>query len=366
MEGVAIQVQLEVGRQYQVIPSFVDSKCTENIFSIQLAENEDILDLIQQYCNDLNNDVIAVDPDKIVPHAVCIAKYDDDDASYYRGFIETVDKTKGKATITFFDYGNTEDVSIQDIAQIPEMVRTFVPQAYLCEWKHSTKKGLYKLYNSQCDEVEILVKVISKRYDERARSMIYSVCIPALEVVEEKAAELKAVGPVGSGTENVLVKEAVPAPSVLEAEELTTLANTLLKTETVKEPERHVNAPPVASALTINAASNPIQLGSTSTSTTIASNALQLGKLESTSPIKAGLSSSVATMTIPLPHGQQMQNGAGASNAGTEIGPSGMKEEYNKKFEECATLLKTDLEFFDVMCTMYASFMTILDKKEKK
>src|SRR5271156_5058881 len=106
MEGVPVQVELPVGMQYQVIPSYVDTKCSASIFNVQLVQNEEIQDLIQEHCNERNKDLVAFDPEKLRPGSMCIAKYGED-SNYYRGFIDAVDKERRKATVTFFDYGNT-------------------------------------------------------------------------------------------------------------------------------------------------------------------------------------------------------------------------------------------------------------------
>jgi hypothetical protein len=377
--GIPAPGAMGIGKEYKIIPSSVGRRSVTGIFYGQLVDNEEILDTIQKYCNEHNTDIISIDPEEIVPGKICIAKYGED-SNYYRGAIQMVDKVEEKATINFFDYGNTETVFLKDTAQIPDLARMFVQQAYVCKWKNYTKPGWRKLYDAEGEENDVKVKILESTYDEVAKNMVYTVSIPDLEVTAAEpvnaAVNVKVEKMVDAPTEISAGKPAVVQPIPVEP----VVAKAEIPTE-AKAVDNLVPATPNPIP-----ADKPLQKQGTTTST----------KTEPPVPVIASTLDQVKieapSTAPPVPHYEakvELQTPAPISGTasfsppvvieGPEIqtatcgtmtieqheqasgGGESMKS-YASMFQECSNLLKTDPECHDAICSAIASCGMFLEK----
>ena len=100
----------------------------------------------------------------------CVAKYSEDD-SWYRGMIEA---TNGPScTVSFVDYGNSEDISVEDIYPANDSIADIPVQAFKCSLLGIVPTGRFITVSVRTFLVRQLVVVKKVR-------IYYNVCSTAI------------------------------------------------------------------------------------------------------------------------------------------------------------------------------------------
>jgi hypothetical protein len=217
---------LQVGKEYIIIPSFVGRKSINGIFHSQLTDNREIMEMIVDLCNQTNTDVVPVDKENVKFGSLFMAKYGDKPKFYRAMVVEPIDKDdeESKAVVDFYDYGNTETVSLKDAAQMPDLADIFVQQSFVCKWKDQTKKAWKQLLIAHFEEYDIKIKILKCKFDKVAETSVYTIEIMDIEkqVKEAAAADKEAVPPldVVDGAEVTAAVQPILEPAVAPKAEM--------------------------------------------------------------------------------------------------------------------------------------------------
>jgi hypothetical protein len=370
---------LQVGEEYKIMPSFVGRKSINGIFHSQLSDNREIMEMIVDLCNPPNTDVVPVDKEQVKFGSLFMAKYGDKPKFYRAMVVEPIDAEKSEATVDFYDYGNTETVSLNDAAQMPELADIFVQQSFVCKWKDQTKKAWKQLLIAHFEEYDIKIKILKCKFDKVAETSIYTIDILDLEkqVKEAAAADKAAVPPldVVDGTEAPAVVQPIQEPAVApKAEMKEAIAVEAVnpvpvtrdplpagpsshKEDTAVQPE--AERPVVAIASTSTLVQEKIEVHATPTASVVPPIATQASLV--------ALEVEIQTASVPASgdsqvgiEGHEIQNAAAAATSGTAAAgdqqqhgqASGYQANGNGNaamFQQIANLLNNDPEFVDTI-----------------
>lgn len=115
---------VEIGKHYNAYASFDDSP---GKFWIQFSERSESLGNLMETLNstEIVGSLQPLPTTSMYPGVACCCIYDED-GSYYRAEIVSVNRSEKKATICFVDYGNYASVMLPEIKQLPPLM-AFIP-----------------------------------------------------------------------------------------------------------------------------------------------------------------------------------------------------------------------------------------------
>lgn len=100
------------------------------MFYCQSADSEELNKITLSASEFANTVDKRIDPDDLSPGTPCIALFYDDKL-WYRA--EVINNKGDELSVLFVDYGNTSQVSITDVREMPPLLVEIPPQAFLCE-----------------------------------------------------------------------------------------------------------------------------------------------------------------------------------------------------------------------------------------
>lgn len=121
------QQELLDGQQLEVYVTAINDTQT---FWCQSANSEE-LDRITESVSEaaVQADGMYINPKDLFPGRPCIALFSDDQL-WYRA--EVISKDGNNMSVLFVDYGNTSQVQVTDVREIPPLLADIAPQAFLC------------------------------------------------------------------------------------------------------------------------------------------------------------------------------------------------------------------------------------------
>ncbi|XP_039755732.1 maternal protein tudor-like isoform X2 [Pararge aegeria] len=207
---------LPLGSRQSVLVSYVDS-CIK--FYVQLSDNIDklnaVMDAVKAHCENSSS------PGELPVGAACCARFPDDD-NWYRAIVR--DMKGNRVVVAYVDYGNEQEVNVEDLRTITSDLIRLPAQAMKCALKGFENRPVETKTSNQLEMIALektlmahVVGVLSN--DTMIVTLVDDTDVPPLDVARKmnqlsqpRSVEAKATAPIQKATETI----SSPEGSVLD------------------------------------------------------------------------------------------------------------------------------------------------------